>query len=235
MKFSIKILIVVFSVFFSNSCLTNNINEGIILIYGIGEVTFIPNNVNLRITIKNIDTNLQNASNKTKNTIDNFLNICNAYSIINENIHTSNISTGREYKYSSETRENEFIGYYSNVTMLIMVDDFSKFEEFSGLLLQFDDISINNFQFSHSDIVKYESEADLLALSNAKLTAEKIAEHMGLRLGKIIDISYTIERDPFTGAWYYDSGPTGRSTGGIPVSPGIITISRRVQVKFRIN
>ena len=237
MKSIFKIIIIIITLIFMNSCVTNdrNLNEGIITVYGIGEITFTPDVLNLRIEIKNVDSNLIAAGNKTKSTITEFINICNSFSIIDENIHTSNISTGREYKYNSVIRENEFVGFYSSVTILISVNIFSKFEDLSGLLLQFDDLSISNLRFTHSNIEELESNVNLLALDNAKLNAEKMVEHIGLRLGKIIDISYIIDRDPFTGGLRYnDVEGNGRSTGGIPVSPGIMTLSRRVQVKYKI-
>ena len=236
MKLFLKITVIIFTVFSLNSCVTNdkNIDSGIITVYGTGEITFIPNIMNLRIIIKNIDENLINATNKTRATLTEFISICNSNYIVNENIRTSNIGTGKEYKYDSQTRENEFVGFYSTMTILVSIDDFSKFEIFSGQILQFDDLSISNFRFSHTNIEEYEYNANLLALDNARLAAEKMANHMGLRLGKVTDISYLMERDPFNGTWYYDIEGTGRSTGGIPVSPGIMTLSKRIQIKFRI-
>jgi hypothetical protein len=41
-------------------------------------------------------------------------------------------------------------------------------------------------------------------------------------------------RDPFTGRWYYNIEGTGRSTGGIPVSPGIMTLATVIQIKCEV-
>ena len=238
MKLYIRIIVVLFSLFLLYSCATNDINlsNRSITIYGTGEITFVPNIINLRIVFKNVNIDLMHASDKTRASLIKFTDICNSFSISNDNIHTSNISTGKEYEYNSETKKHEVIGYYSTVTILISIDDFSRFEKFTELLLQFTDLSITNFRFTHSNIKDYESDANLLALDDAKNAAEKMARHMNLELGEVLDISYVVDRDMFTGSiWYYDIEGTGRSTGGIPVSPGILTLSKRVQVKFRIK
>ena len=238
LKFYIKVIIILFIVFSFFSCITNerNLYDKIITVYGTGEITFVPNIINLRIVFKNVDTNISEAVNKTRDSLTKFIEICNSFLIITDKIHTSNISTGKEYVYSSKKGEHEFIGYYSTITILISIDDFSIFEDFSSLILQFNDLSITNFRFTHSNIKEYESNANLLALDDAKFAAEKIAEHIGMRLSEVFDISYIIDRDMFTGSiWYYDVEGQGRSTGGIPVSPGILTLSKKVQVKFRMK
>lgn len=235
MKRFLKICVVMFVFFTFISC---EENDGVITVNGTGEITFLPDVINLRVEIKNIDANLGNAGNKTKATLAEFSNICNTYSIAHDDIQTSSIRTGKENEYNSETRKYQFVGYYSEVTIMISVRDFSNFEEFSGLLLNFDDLSIRNFQFTHSDIKKYESDADLLALDNAKLSAEKIAEHMGLKLENILDISYETTRSsssvglPYDDRLYFSSSLVGG--GGIPVSPGILTLSKQVQIKYKV-
>lgn len=236
MQYFTKIFLVTLIFFSLSSCLQNNAtaSDSIITVHGTGEITFLPDVMNIRIDIKNTDEDLIHAGNKTKSTLADFMNICNSYSIIGEDIRTGNMKTGKEFKYDSETRANIFVGYYSSVTILISVRDFSNFEEFSGLLLQFNDLSIGNFEFTHSKIKEYESDADLLALDDAKSSAEKITEHMSLKLDKIMDISYTANVNPFSGTFYFDKQGTGLSTGGIPVSPGIITLSKQVQIKYKV-
>jgi uncharacterized protein YggE len=236
MKLFIKLSLILTIFFLFNSCIQTNKTDSVITVFGSGEMSFLPNVMNLRIDIKNVDADLTSAGNKTKTTLAEFTNLCNSYSIVNEDIRTSNIKTGKEFEYNSETRKNDFVGYSSAVTTIISVKDFSQFEEFSGLLFQFDDVSIGNFEFTHSDIKKYESDADLLALDNAKASAEKIAEHMNLKLDKILDISYVTIQNPFTGQLaLYDRQGSGLSTGGIPVTPGILTLSKQVQIKYRVK
>jgi uncharacterized protein YggE len=91
--------------------------------------------------------------------------------------------------------------------------------------------------FTHSNLAHYETTASLLALDDAQSIAWKMAEHMGIKLGKILDMSYYDygTRDPFTGNWYYNRQGTGSSTGGILVSPGIITVTQGIQLKYSIE
>ncbi|MDR2471267.1 MAG: SIMPL domain-containing protein [Treponema sp.] len=224
--------IIVFSfIVFSVSCK----NDNAITVYGFGELTFMPNMLNVRIDINNIDMNLISSMDKTRNTLTGLKNLCNAYSIMDDNIKTTNINTGKRYKQNNRnTGENEFIGFESSITIIITIHDLSTFEEFSSKLLHFDDLSIRSSLFTHSDLKQYNSELNLLALDDAKLSAQTMAEHMGYKLGETAKIAQPESRDPF-GNWYYDIEATGRSTGGIPVSPGIMTMKKVLEVQFELK
>jgi hypothetical protein len=208
--------------------------ERTINVSGTGTVTFVPDMVQMSITVKNVNPRLNDSLLQTKDTITKVLKVCNDFGIEDIDIKSSFINSGKEYHWDSRSSSDKFDGYYATQTTQITYRDLSKLEAFSSELLKLNITSIDNMVFDHSGKEKYESEAALLALDNAKLTAQKIAERMGVELKETVYIS------DINGESGYRNGYELRAyskslNAGIVASPGILSVSKNVQVVYKIK
>ena len=189
------------------------------------------------ITVKNTNMELYKSLSQTKETILEILNVCNDFGIDDIDIKSSRVNTNKEYTRENYQAEQKFVGYSATQTTQITYRDISKFEELSEKILSLNVTSINQVTFDHSKKTEYKAEADLLALDDAKQSAQKIADRMGVKLGKILYISNTnyssnpyFEIDYLQGLSYQRSG-----NSGIIVSPGILSESKNVQVIYEVK
>ncbi len=217
------------------SCSNNKAK--VIKVYGNGEVTYIPDTVTMTVKLKNVKSVLRDAVADTNATSKKILSLCKEYSIPDEDIKTSYIETGKEYEWQNS--KNVFIGYKSEQTFQITFKELNKIEEFSGDILALQVYSLGNFNYSHSKKIEFESEANLLALDDAKLAAEKMAERMNVKLGEVVYISDVDTKEP---SYYYDYSYDAvslnkslNSSSGFVVAPGILASKKTVVVTFAIK
>ncbi len=217
-------------------CSSCDKNSKFISVTGTGSVTFVPDLVKFSLTVRQTDPILANSVSKTKNEIVRILNICSKYGVKDEDIKSSWISTNQEFHW--QTDKKVFDGYASNQTTDIIFRDLDKLEEFTAQLMKLDIANMNRMEFDHSDRTGFESEANLVALDNAKEAAEKMAKRMGVKLGDVLYISDS--GVDYSGYREFSNAPmmyakSSADTGGVVASPGILSVTRNVLVKFAIK
>jgi len=215
-------------------CSSCDKNSKFISVNGTGSVTFVPNLVKFSITVRQTDPILANSVAKTKDAVVKMLDICSNFGVNEEDIKSSWISTNQEYHWQSDKKV--FDGYASNQSTDIIFRDLDKLEEFTAQLMKLDIASMNRMEFDHSERTGFESEACLVALDNAKEAAAKMAQRMGVKLGDVLYISdsgvdYSGYRES-NGPMLYAKSATD---GGVVASPGILSVTRNVLVKFQIK
>jgi len=207
-----------------------------ISVSGLGKVTFVPDTVSFTITVKNVSPTLEEATALTKDSTLRVVAVCRKYGIEDKDIVTSYVNSGKEYANHYGSGEPKFLGYASTQSTAVSYKDLPKFEEFSRELLDLEITTLHGLAFSHSKYADYASEADMLALDDAKRAAEKIAERLKIGLGAVLTVTSTGDG---LGADYgrgYETQLMAKDMGGgIALSPGILTAAKRVDVVFGIR
>jgi len=215
-------------------CSSCDKNSKFISVNGTGSVTFIPNLVKFSVTVRQTDPILANSVAKTKDAVVKMLDICSNFGVKEEDIKSSWISTNQEYHWQSDKKV--FDGYASNQSTDIIFRDLDKLEEFTAQLMKLDIASMNRMEFDHSERTGFESEACLVALDNAKEAAAKMAQRMGVKLG---DVLYISDSGVDYSGYRESNGPMlyakSAADGGVVASPGILSVTRNVLVKFQIK
>ena len=215
-------------------CSSCDNNSKFISVNGTGSVTFVPNLVKFSVTVRQTDPILANSVAKTKDAVVKILDICSKFGVKEEDIKSSWISTNQEYHWQSDKKV--FDGYASNQSTDIIFRNLDKLEEFTAQLMKLDIASMNRMEFDHSDRTGFESEACLVALDNAKEAAAKMAQRMGVKLG---DVLYISDSGVDYSGYRESNGPMlyakSAADGGVVASPGILSVTRNVLVKFQIK
>lgn len=236
MKHAFKILTGILLIAILGSC-SRSVRE--ISVSGSGEVTFVPDMVVFSVTVKNVNPKLNDSLSQTKETMKAILDACKDFAVADADVKSGFVSSGKEYQYNNRTERQDFLGYSAAQSTQISLRDISRFEALSGKLLSLGIASLDNLSFSHSKLSEYSSQADLLALDDAKASAAKLAQRAGLKLGKVRFISDN-GASPDSGGFGLEServalafSKTIRS--GIVVAPGILSLSRQVNAVYEIE
>lgn len=218
-----------------SSCTAKDQKDKTVNVSGTGTVTFVPDMVRISVHVQNINNRLEDSLIQTKETISGILDICKKYNIDDKDIKSSYISTNKEYNWISIESRSVFKGYSASQNTEIVFRNLERLEDFSGELLKLKITSMNSLIFDHSERNKYEAEANLLALDNAKKTAEKIAERMNVKLEEVIYIADSDYADNYDYADYNISAYSKSMRAGVLASPGILSTSKKVLVKYKIK
>lgn len=206
---------------------------------GSGELTFVPDMAVFSVTVKNVNPRLNDSLAQTKETMKAILGACKEFGVADVDVKSGFVSSGKEYQYNNRTERQDFLGYSAAQSTQITLRDISRFEELSGKLLSLGIASLDNLSFSHSKLSEYASQADLLALDDAKASAQKLAQRIGRKLGAVRFISNNgsapdsrlNDMELARGAMAFSKS----LRSGIVVAPGILAVSRQVDAVFELE
>lgn len=144
--------------------------------------------------------------------------------IAREDIQTGVLNLVRQ----SDEKRRRF--YRVNNVATIRVRDMARLGAITRALVESGANDINGIRFGRSDAAKHRDAARREAVADARRKAEILAAAAGLRLGAILEI---------TDVGFEGPGPVyGREAAmmrvDVPVEPGQVGISARVQIKWRL-
>lgn len=195
---------------------------------GTSEISARADYINFVINIKNVAATLEESKQTNINASNSLVDIFDNFKISEEDFEISPIRFGKEYQYKKG--ERELLGYYSIVNVTVKLKQLNDYYAFISELSKNSLFEITRSDFGVSGILKYHKEATINAAKAAKEKAEYIAQSMGVKLGKVIQIT---ELNP------YQSRPTPLNTYKAAGSSqenisGNVSVSRSVNVKFEI-
>jgi len=161
--------------------------SGELAVIGEGKVDVVPDtaNVNLGIVVSNavtVDT-AQQRINEVNNAIVASLK---DLGIKEEDIKTSNYSINPDYNY--QTGDNQITGYSGNATINIKVRNTDLLPEVISKGTEAGANQVLGTSFIIDEPEKYREEARNKAIENARKQAKKLANNLGIRLGKVTNI-----------------------------------------------
>lgn len=166
------------------SCKTNN---NTIEVTGQASMKIVPDMVELSLKAYNLKPAMKDAVNQTQLNVTEMLAVCRKY-IRNENdIKVSYIATDKAFDY--RFNEPRFIGYSAQQVLQVTLRNIDSLEKFTEELLATKVHSIDNIQYNHSKSDSIQRAVNLLALSDAKKTAENMCTQMNVKMGEIIYLS----------------------------------------------
>lgn len=180
------------------------------------------------INIKNVAETLEESRLVNTKVSKDVVAIFNEFKISKEDWEISPIKFGKEYSYSRE--ERKLIGYFSISSVTVKLRNLTDYYSFTSKLSKNTICEITNSDYGVSDIVKYNREAIIGAAKAAKEKAVYIAESLGVKLGKIIQITeanqFQQRPNPFNSVT--------RESGSTENISGKVSIKRTVNMKLEI-
>ena len=219
----------------------------LITVNGQAEVNVAPDEVVFTLEVRKTDKDLMVAKEKNDQVVRSVLELARKYGIPSQDVQTDYISV--EPKYRTENRRvggdvgivtesiRIFDGYEVSKTVVIKLKDISRFEGLLSDLLKSSVDRVRNVDFRTTALRKYKDQARARAIRAAQEKAIALTKEIGQSVGK----AYSIREQGYS---YGDSNVASNSIATIEgggsddetstIAPGMIKISARVIVSFRL-
>ncbi len=179
--------------------------------------------VNNASSVQAAQTQINDANNKIISAMKNL-------GIKKEDIKTTNYSIVPTYNYNSG--QQNITGYNGNATVTIKVRNFSLAPQVMDNAAKAGANQIEGTQFVIENPDKYRELARNAAIDNAKQQANKLAQTLGITLGKIDNIVEATPNQPGPLFNMRDASPQGLGAGAPILEPGSQTITSLVTLYF---
>jgi uncharacterized protein len=212
--------------------LTSTTKSTELAVVGEGKIDVIPDvaYIDAGVTVSEGITvsEVQQTINETNN---NIIEAMKKLGISKADIKTSNYSISPNYIY--ENNQNRIGGYNGNATTEIKVRNPQMVSQVVEAVTKAGANQINSTQFVVDNPEKYREDARNKAIQNAKEQAAKVANSLGIKLGKVVNI---IESTPTNTGIVYPMrslSSSGVGGGSAPsIEPGNQTITSTVTLYF---
>ena len=183
--------------------------------------------IHFMIQIRNVAKTLEASRQQNVRDSDELVEIINQFRIAKEDWELSPMKFGKEYSYKPERK---LVGYFSQVTVSVKLKSLDDYYAFITELSKNKFYEIIHSEYRVSDLLKYHKEATISAVKAAKEKAGYIAESMGVKVGKIIQIRELNKIQTYPNPFNKVS-EMGSSQENIS---GRISISRSVSMKVEL-
>ena len=183
---------------------------------GQGKMKVVPDMVEISLRAYSVKPAMKDAVAETQAAVNQIIAVCGKYVVDPSDIKVSSISTNKAYDYRSSTEK--FIGYDALQVLDVTLKDIRKIEQFTEELLATRVSKIDNIRYNHTKADSIMREVNLIALEDARKTAEKMCGKMNATLGEIVYLSNFENRSNRQGKQYggtdYQMNLYNKSFGG---------------------
>lgn len=222
----------------------------LITVSGQAEVKVAPDEVIFTLSVVKLDKDLLAAKEQNDRSVRSIMELARRYQIPTQEVQTDYISV--EPKYREERRQTVmtepvesrriFEGYQVSKTVVIRLKDISRFESLLSDILKAGIDRIGGVEFRTSDMRRYRDQARALAMRAAREKAVAMTKEIGQTIGRAYSIreegfSYGGSRANFSinsNAVSTEGGGGATDEDSNTIAPGMITVSARVTVNFRL-
>jgi len=182
------------------------------------------------INIRNVAKTLEASRQNNITASDELVKIINKFQIAKDDWELSPIRFGKEYSFAKG--ERNFAGYYSQIGVTVKLRDLNNYYAFINELSKNELYEITRSDYGVTDFTKYRKEAVIKAVQAAKEKAGYIAENMGVKTGKIIQIKELERPEAFPNSYAVNAvAAAGSSQENIS---GKISVNASVNIKVEL-
>lgn len=219
---------------------TSRTASGELAVVGVGRVDATPDTatVDLGIVVNDADT-IEEATTEINRVNNAIVAGVQALGIQKEDVKTSNYSIVPNYDYS-RGGNGVITGYNGNTTVTVKVADTAKLPQVieAGTRAGANQVMGTNYTIQEPE--KFQEQARQKAIENAKEEAQKLANELGIRLGKVVNIVESSGGSGPVPMFYEKSAVALDARGGtnapVPdLQPGTQTITSTVTLYFEKN
>lgn len=180
------------------------------------------------IRIHNISESLEDSRKINVESTNALIEIFKSFKVAKDDWEVSPVKFGKEYSYAGN--EKKQIGYYTNVLVSFTLKDFDNYYALIKRLSANPLFEIVQSDYKVSHFLALHKKATINAVQAAKEKAEYMAQSLGLKVGKVIQITELNQPESY-GHPLNTVSLAGRSDEQVS---GKISITRRVQMKIEL-
>lgn len=201
---------------------------------GTGSISTAPDTATVTVGIDVIDADLGVAQSKASEQAKGIIDTLKGLGVDPKDIMTANYSVNIMRDYSEGGDPTRITGFEVTNQVLVTIRKIDTLGNLLDGVVSAGANSIYGVGFYVDDPTPFQAEARKLAVQNATITAQQLAEAAGLKLGRVLSIS--------EGMSSYNPGPMyGRGGGGaemamdVPIETGSSEISTTVSMVFELE
>jgi hypothetical protein len=175
-----------------------------IQVTGQGKMKVVPDMVELSLRAYTVKPAMKDAVSETQAAVNEIITVCRKYVVHPSDIKVSSISTNKAYEYRNG--KDQFTGYDALQVLDATLKDITKIEQFTEELLATRISRIDNIRYNHTKADSILREVNLMALEDARKTAEKMCGKMNASLGEIVYLSNFQQAQDRSGRGMHYSG-----------------------------
>jgi len=156
---------------------------------GQGKVIAVPNVAQISLGVKEESQSVEDAQSRANNTINTLEKELEKFGVNKRDIQTSNYQLYPRYKYENDTRK--LAGYVVSTDLKVKIRDFDKVNQAVDMAsaIGINQIGQLTFLVDDESLEELKNEARKKAIKDAKQKAKFLASNVGVKLGKIINLS----------------------------------------------
>ncbi len=213
---------------------------------GDAEVKVAPDQVILILGVETWDKNIRVAKTQNDVRVKKIIALAQQdFAIDGKYVQTEQMSVDPRYR-SGTYAPDDFIGYFVTKTIVITLQDVSKFEDLYTAVLEAGANHVYGVQFRTTELRKYRDQARALAIKAAQEKASALAGELGQKIGEpqTIEENYSGWRSWYDYRWGGSMSMAQnvvQNVGGSEpladgtVAPGQISVTARVSVTFNLQ
>lgn len=156
---------------------------------GYGEVTAVPDMAELSVKVVESAMNAEQAKAAVDKAVTEFTSKLVKLGVAPQNLSSSNLYINPQYHYPSNGKP-ELLGYQASRSTTVSVDDVSKLNQYLDIALESGINQVNSIQLKVRDQDKYQQQARMAAIEDAKRKAQFLAKGFERQLEGVWQINY---------------------------------------------
>jgi len=235
-KYSNIAIALLFALFFVTSSYAQSMKyeQQTLNVNGSGEVNITPDVANISFAV---ETNAKTAASAVKENAGKTNNVLEALKSQigkDDKLSTTGYNLSPMYEYNDQTKKSEFAGYRATNSVLVKTHDLKNIGALIDSAAEAGSNSIQGLTFDSTKRNEYMREALVLAVEDAKATAETVANAAGLKITTIYQISPSYN---YPGPVYSDFAESkiAAAPPPTPIEAGEISINASVNMVFGIE
>jgi len=183
--FTCVVLLSVSSLAFANTSLPPNRH---IAVTGNAEMVAMPDIAVVHLSVESEQKTSSDAKKEVDERVNNLLDGLADFGVDEENVSASNISTQERYAYNRGEKDKT-PSYVARRTLKVTLNNIDKLNAFMDFALSVKINAIENIELKASNEKKLQQEVNALAVNNAKIKGNSLANAFGANLGAIYSIN----------------------------------------------
>lgn len=156
---------------------------------GYGEVTAVPDMAEFSVKVVESTMNAEQAKAAVDKAVTEFTSKLVKSGVAQQNISSSNLYINPQYHYPANGKP-ELVGYQASRSITVRVEEVSKLNQYLDIALESGINQVNSIQLKVRDQEKYQQQARMAAIEDAKLKAQSLAKGFERRLEGVWRIDY---------------------------------------------
>lgn len=215
--------------------------QNTITVRGTGEATAVPDSAQFSVGVTNTAESVDTAQTQSTKAINTIIDYLQSEGVAEESIRTTSYNVSPQYaqqqRFSRARQDNrEVVGYEVSQRLEVTVDDTEKAGELLSGVGERGADSVSQLSFVVSDDDKLQRQARTDAITDARESAQELANALGVQLGDVVSYSQAGNVRPMIEQQEaFDAAGSAGDTASPQVPTGENSVRTQASVTFEIN